>query len=239
MPKLPALVPGETRHRRRVPFDHALRVPNYMWLFDSAQPPKLLFGRWRTADHFGGKGHTFSEAISHFAQSHGESVVSSDRLLTLTTPRSLGHVFNPLSVHYCIDTHEKIRWAILEVHNTYGGRHAYLLHPTEKGDAGVEKAFYVSPFFEVRGDYEVRVQLSADRVMTVVNLHQDGGLVFSASFTGVPTVGTVRNRIKASLRFPFASYQTSLRIRIHGVWLWLRRLPVIKRLPHRQQEGML
>ena len=35
----------------------------------------------------------------------------------------------------------------------------------------------------------------------------------------------------------FMTQRTSLLIRLHGVWLWLRRLPVIPRPAHEPQEG--
>ena len=44
---------------------------------------------------------------------------------------------------------------IVEVHNTYGGRHAYLVHPDEQGRARVDKALYVSPFHGTDGWYDV------------------------------------------------------------------------------------
>jgi DUF1365 family protein len=39
------------------------------------------------------------------------------------------------------------------------------------------------------------------------------------------------------ISMPFMTHRTSLLIRIHGVWLWLRRLPVVPRQAHRTQEG--
>ena len=42
----------------------------------------------------------------------------------------LGYVFNPLSIFWCHDADGVLRHVVAEVHNTYGGRHAYLLPPT-------------------------------------------------------------------------------------------------------------
>ena len=44
---------------------------------------------------------------------------------------------------------------VAEVHNTYGQRHAYLLHPDDRGRARVPKQFYVSPFYPVDGGYRM------------------------------------------------------------------------------------
>ena len=65
-------------------------------------------------------------------------------------------MFNPLSVHWCYRADQSLACIVAEVHNTYGGRHAYLLHPDERGRAQAGKEFYVSPFLEVSGRYRMR-----------------------------------------------------------------------------------
>ncbi|MEY4322818.1 MAG: hypothetical protein RL410_599 [Actinomycetota bacterium] len=239
MPTLPAIVRGETSHKRHSPFVHDIRVPQYLWLFDLDAPPRMFFGTFSPKDHFGGEAKSLKEAVIHFAQSHNQEIENSDRFVMLAAPRSLGHVFNPLSVHYCITDSDEIRFAILEVHNTYGGRHAYLLHPSEGSEMTTEKAFYVSPFFEVSGTYHVKLRLDAERIVSVVNLHQNNTLVFSASFIGKAFPTNFRNRLLATARYPLANYQTTLRIKIHGIWLWAKKLPVVKRTTNIKQEGML
>ena len=44
----------------------------------------------------------------------------------------LGYVFNPLTLYWCHDADGVLRHVIAEVHNTYGGRHAYLLPPDSR-----------------------------------------------------------------------------------------------------------
>ena len=70
--------------------------------------------------------------------------------------RVLGYVFNPLSLYWCHDADGVLRHVIAEVHNTYGGRHAYLLPPDDDTPAIVMKKLYVSPFNDVDGYYLVR-----------------------------------------------------------------------------------
>ena len=71
---------------------------------------------------------------------------------------------------------------VAEVHNTYGERHAYLLHPDEAGTAVTDKDFYVSPFFDVSGTYELRFTLRPDLVATTVMLRRHDAVAFSATF---------------------------------------------------------
>ena len=138
-----------------------------------------------------------------------------------------------------IDENSVCRWAILEIHNTYGDRHAHLIKPDEKGNAILNKEFYVSPFFTIDGEYKARAFLDKEKVAVSVNLYQNNALVFSASFSGTQQEASIKNRLTAYLRTPFSTLQAMARIRAHGIWLWLRRLPVVPRPNHPKQSGML
>ncbi len=56
------------------------------------------------------------------------------------------------------------------MHNTYGDRHAYLVHPDEQGRARTDKAMYVSPFHGVDGWYDIAVPVPTDRLDIAVTL---------------------------------------------------------------------
>ena len=71
----------------------------------------------------------------------------------LTTARSFGYVFNPITVFWAYDRAGARTAVVAEVHNTYGGRHGYVLRPDWDGYAEVDKALYVSPFHPADGRY--------------------------------------------------------------------------------------
>ena len=98
--------------------------------------------------------------------------------------RALGHCFNPISVFWCHRRSGELAGVVVEVHNTYGDRHAYLVHPDEQGRARTEKQMYVSPFHGTDGYYEIAVPRPGDRLHVVVTLHSDDGAVFTASLDG-------------------------------------------------------
>ena len=75
---------------------------------------------------------------------------------------------------------------VAEVHNTYGERHAYLLRPDEAGTAVTDKGFYVSPFFDVTGTYELRFTLRPDLVATTVTLRRHDAVAFTRDLPGPP-----------------------------------------------------
>ena len=233
------IVRGVVLHKRRKPFVHGLKYTNYMWLLNLSAPlPAFVSRKLKTQDHFAGKSATILEGVKAFAASQGESVASSDTVMMACSLRTNGYVFNPLSVYWCFDAQGQNKWAIMEIHNTYGDRHAHLIKPDAKGNARVEKEFYVSPFFTIEGHYETRTLIDGDKVTLVVNLFQNNEFVFSASFTGTAQDATFANRCKAYFRTPFSTLQAMARIRAHGIWLWMRRLPVIARPHHPTQIGM-
>lgn len=237
------IVSGKVLHQRRTPFKHGLKFKNYLWLVDlDDELPKYLRKRLLPKDHFGGEAKTIKDAVIHFAESRGESVNSDDRLLMLASARTNRYVFNPLSVYWCLDKEDNYRWAILEIHNTYGDRHAHVIKPDENGNAVLNKEFYVSPFFTIDGEYKARAFLddkNENKVAVSVNLYQNSALVFTASFAGKIQEATIRNRMAATFRTPFSTLQAMVRIRAHGIWLWLRRLPIVPRPNHPKQSGML
>ena len=234
---------GHVSHRRTGPVRHGFRHPAYQWLVDlDALPvlPWLLrpFASFRAADHLGDPQSSIRSNVEGFLRLQGVELGPGARILMLANARSLGHVFDPLTVFWCFAGTGSLSAVIAEVHNTYGERHAYLLRPDAAGIAHVDKAFHVSPFFDESGRYELRFTLSADTVATTVLLRRGGTLAFSATFRGRPRPASPAAVVGRVLRQPLMTYRISALIRLHGVWLWLRRVPVRARPEHISQEGV-
>ena len=145
----------------------------------------------------------------------------------LTNARTLGYVFDPLTVFWCYAADGRLEGVVAEVHNTYGERHGYVVEVDDRGRGQADKAFYVSPFFGVFGSYQLKFTLDGDRVGAFITLRQHDQVVFTASFTGSAVPLTTRRIITSALRHPFMPQRVALLIRLHGVWLWARRLPVV------------
>jgi DUF1365 family protein len=243
LPPLPALVAGHVSHRRRGPVAHGFRHRVYQWLVDldevPVQPWYLKpFASFKAADHLGDAGLPIKANVENYLSLHGIHLGAGGRVVMLANARVLGHVFDPLSVFWCFDGSGVLVCIVAEVHNTYGERHVYLLHPDPSGVARTRKAFYVSPFFDVTGDYELRFVLHPDRVAVTVLLHRDAAVAFSATFHGRPGPAGRAALARHLLRSPLLPQRVSAQIRLHGGWLWLRRQPVIHRPQHRPQEGV-
>ena len=242
LPSLPALVEGVVAHRRPGPVRHGFRHRAYQWLVDLDDLPRLPiplrpFGSFRSADHLGDPGRPIKDNVVDLLAGHGVDLGPGGRVLMLANARVLGHVFNPLSVFWCYDAGGQLVRIVAEVHNTYGERHAYVLHPDTTGAAVADKALYVSPFFDVSGQYSLRFGLNPHEVACQVTLRRDGEVAFSASFRGQPRPATSRRLLRTALRHPLMTQRVSGLIRLHGVWLWLRRLPVQRRPVHVRPAG--
>ena len=102
----------------------------------------------------------------------------------------------------------------------------------------VGKDFHVSPFFDVTGTYWLRFRLMPDRVSTTVVLRREGAVAFTAAFRGRPEPATRRALARLLIRQPLMTQRISLLIRVHGIWLWLRGLPVRPHPHHHRQPGI-
>ncbi len=242
LPVTPALVDGSVSHTRRTPFRHAFRYRAYQWLVDLDDLPRLPialrpFASFRAADHLGDGDRSIKANVLTFLQLHDVDL-GHGRILMLANARVLGHVFDPLSVFWCLDPDGRLVRIIAEVHNTYGERHAYLLDPDLAGRATVDKALYVSPFFSVDGHYELQFSLSATRVRTTVTLRHGEEIPFSATFSGRVTTYRQGALLRLLAKRPLMSQRVSLLIRLQGIRLWSRGLKVRARPIHRHQEGV-
>lgn len=221
---------GHTRVQRlRRSFAHR----GYLWLVDLDALPALprwlrSFARFRAGDHLTGPGESIRERLDAWLATRGVHL-GGGRVLMLASARNLGYVFNPLSVYWCHSASGALECVVAEVHNTYGQRHCYLLRPDAHGRDEVDKAFYVSPFLTVDGRYVMRLPLPDERLAVSVTLRQDGRTAFTATLTGTRRPATPRQLLRLVARWPLVTLRTSLLIRRHGIALWLRRLPVVRR----------
>jgi DUF1365 family protein len=242
LPQVPALVTGEVTHRRTGPVRHAFRHRVYQWLVDlDALPVQPWYLRalaaFSSADHLGDPDRTIKENVEQYLAGNDIRLGRGGRILMLANARVFGHVFDPLTVFWCFAGDGTLACVVAEVHNTYGERHPYLLRPDASGVARTDKTFYVSPFFDVRGGYTLRFTLRPDLVATSVTLHRGSGVAFSATFRGRPRPASGPAIVGQFLGQPFMPQRVSALIRMHGTWLWLRRLPVVPRPRRTPQEA--
>ncbi|WP_306319091.1 MULTISPECIES: DUF1365 domain-containing protein [unclassified Streptomyces] len=236
----PALYRVTVGHVRTAPRRYSLRHRTYMWLIDPDHPPELpaalrpLAG-FDARDHFDGDRPSIRAGLDACLAEHGVDLEGGG-VVMLTHARVFGHVFNPLTLYWCHGPDGAPRCVVAEVHNTYGGRHSYLLRPDAAGRATTDKEFYVSPFFPVDGRYRMRLPAPGDRVDLTVQLERDGGRPFTATVRGSRHEVRTRTLVGFALRRPWSTLAVSVAIRVHGVRLYLRGLPVRPRPDHAHQS---
>lgn len=243
LPALPSLVVGTVSHRRRTPVEHAFTHRHYQWLVDLADLPRhrwplRLLTRIEARDHLSGgaAGGGIRGDLERFLARRGVDLDPTDRVVMLAHARVLGHVFDPLTVYWCLAPDGHLRATVLEVHNTYGERHAYLLDVDASGRAGTAKEFYVSPFNDTEGDYAVSLRLDPARVTVTVGLDRASTRVITATTTGVPTPATAGAVWRTAGRHLLMTWRVTALIRLHGIRLWARGLPIHPRRPHHQED---
>jgi predicted NAD/FAD-binding protein/DUF1365 family protein len=228
--RTPQVYRGVVTHTRRTPLRNRFRNTTHLWLVDLDElPDHGVLGRFEARDHLGDPGRSIRENVERFLEAEGV-VVTGGRILMAANARALGHCFNPISVFWCHDASGALAATAVEVHNTYGDRHAYLVHPDARGRALVPKAMYVSPFHGTDGHYEITVPVPDERLRIAVRLVTGDGGVFDAAVNG-------RTTDAGPLQAAPSALLGSLRIRAHGLRLWARRLPVRPR-PSHHQEGV-
>jgi uncharacterized protein len=234
------LLEGVVRHRRARPFVYALEHGVWYAAFDLAELasrqgfPRLLARNgpgvvaFRDEDHFVPPAADLQASV--LAHLRGEGIDPAGWTVTLiTNVRVVGYVFNPASFYLCRDASGALALVVVEVHNTHHERHLYTLRQAGQAErgadtlrAGMDKAFYVSPFIDLTGQYEVHVRDEPGRLRITINESRDGELVLHASLDLVRRPLSTRTLLRLLLRYPLVTHKTMLMIHWHALRLWRR-----------------
>ena len=125
-PHPPAPVPAYVHP----PLAHLARRPRR-----AARPtPRSRGGsrRFEARDHLGDPDRSLRANVEPFLADHGVALDGEGRgrVLMAAMPRAFGNGFDPISVFWCFAPEH--RAMVVEVRNTYGDRHAYVVHPDEQ-----------------------------------------------------------------------------------------------------------
>ncbi|RNI19508.1 DUF1365 domain-containing protein [Flexivirga caeni] len=229
------------RHVRVAPLHNDFTYRTCTWAIplNATDPNHVLpwwhrgFVRFRAGDHLG-RSPSWRQNIVDFAHARGVDVSGCD-ITALCGGATSGYAFDPLTLYWCAAPSGESLAVIAEVRNTYGERHTYLLQPDERDIAHTEKCFYVSPFNDVTGSYTMSVPPPDAAGFDIrVTLHRPGSRPFVATWRGVRPQSW-SDRLRLALHLPVAAQLVTARIRVQGIRLWLRRLPVQPR-PHHREE---
>ena len=236
---------GQVRHTRLRPARNAFNYPTYFLMLPMRSLRQLGSGalaRNRRA------------ALSFFDSDHGEggddALAWLDALLLRegvedasgeiwlhTYPRVLGHTFKPVSFWYCHRADATLRAIVVEVNNTFGERHCYLLDPPQGLAYGQElqadKVFHVSPFCTLTGGYRFHFLRSdldgVQKTLARIDYDDADGALLQTSVSGTLQPLTPASLRKALWRYPAMTFGVVARIHWQAFKLWRKRVPFVSK----------
>lgn len=241
-----AIIVGEVVHERMRPVRHRFQYPLFCLRLplDSldAVATEMAINRHSIVS-FHERDHGARDGTSTVAWAHdllrGQQVIAADERVSIDLhafPRMFGYVFNPVSFWVCHRGAGAICAVIVEVNNTFGESHRYLLAPRDGRNMRsgelieASKQLHVSPFNEVRGGYRFRFNFSEERWLARIDYDDGHGTLLHTHISGDARPLTRAALRRAALRFPVQSLAVVTRIHWHALRLLLKRVPFLGKL---------
>jgi DUF1365 family protein len=237
---------GVVRHRRLRPVDNAFEYRTYFLMLPMRQLrdqpcaalPRNRFGLLAFHDRDHGDGR--SDALAWLdGLLRAEGIADADGEVWLQTyPRVLGPTFKPVSFWTCERANGTLAAVVVEVNNTFGERHCYLLDGPDLAfgrELSARKVFHVSPFCSVQGRYRFRFMRTAGRTVARIDHDDDDGPLLQTSVSGHLQPLTAASARAAFFGLPLMTLGVVARIHWHALRLWAKHVPFFtKPAPPRQ-----
>lgn len=234
---------GKVFHRRLRPRRHELSYRVFYMLLDIDELPELgsrsrifahnRFGifSFHDRDHGARDGRPLRPWIE--TQLARAGIAAGGRILALSMPRVLGYAFNPITTYLCHDGRGDLAAVLYEVSNTFGDRHSYLVPVVDRAAAvirqGCAKAFFVSPFIAVAGNYEFTLVRPDDRVGLTIRESDADGPLLTASFIGEARPFTDAALLNVFLTHPLLTLKVVAGIHWEALRLWIKGVRLVDR----------
>jgi DUF1365 family protein len=237
---------GQVRHTRLKPVHHAFVYSTFFVMLPlrslqaqsrmpQASTTPLALNRFGAisfydADHGDGRTPQAGGALGWLdALLLQEGITDADGEVWLHCyPRVWGFTFKPASFWYCHRRDGSLRAIVVEVNNTFGERHCYLLsQPVYGVEQRAAKVFHVSPFCPVEGGYRFRFMLNAERTRTVARIDYDDahGPLIQTSVSGTLEPITRQTLRRATWRYPAMTLAVLARIHWQALQLFMKKVP--------------
>jgi uncharacterized protein len=244
-----ALIVGEVTHTRERPTVHSFTYPLFCVRLPIAElgdiDRTLAVNRgsllsFHERDHGARDGSSLQQWIIELLREHLVlAAAETVQVELIAFPRMLGYVFNPVSFWICRRADDRVLAVLAEVNNTFGESHRYLLtkrhgEVINSGDTlRAVKLLHVSPFNEVKGDYQFRFNFAEDKWLARIDYDDGDGHLLHTHMNGDARPLTLKNLRHAAFRFPLQSFAVVARIHWHALMLWAKRVPFLGKLSSR------
>jgi hypothetical protein len=235
---------GVVRHHRLRPVDHAFAYRTYFLMLPMRSLRQRACGALRRnrfgwlsfhdRDHGDGRDDALAWLDEMLARegiddAHGEVWLH-------CYPRVLGTTFKPVSFWHCERADGTLAAIVVEVNNTFGERHCYLLAGEGLAygrELTAQKVFHVSPFCQVAGSYRFRFMrtTSADdgaaRCVARIDHEDNDGALLLTSVSGALEELNGASVRRAFFGVPMMSFGVIVRIHWQALRVWLKRVPYV------------
>lgn len=232
---------GTLRHRRFTPHAHRFDYQLWMAWLDLDELPMLFDGvpgfsargaalaRFRREDYLGPTDRPLATAVrEELIRQLGSA--PEGRICVLTQLRTLGAMFNPISMYYAYDRQGQLSAVLGEVTNMpWRERTCYACRVDSRRHSHhvtFDKAMHVSPFNPMDMTYRWRFNTPGDQLLLHMENWQAGQRHFDATLTLEAAPATARVLLTTLARQPWISLKTITGIHFEALRLWLKRNPV-------------
>ncbi len=225
---------GHTTHQRSVPFVHRFQyglalIDVDVDRLEEADKQSKLFSvdavnlfSFRKEDH----GERKRKDLRLWAMRHfeGADIEVDGPVRLVTFPRHVFYKFAPISLWLGYSARGELRGILYEVNNTFGESHIYVAGTPKPGcnRHTADKAFHVSPFFDVTGKYQFTLRVNENQLSLIIATFENGEQTHMATIKAKAKPATSATFAKLAVTKPVSSIAVTMAIHWQALKLWLK-----------------